>query len=203
MRWDWLYDTAPPAAPTGVSAALENGTDALVRWSSNSEPDLAGYTVYRRTSAGGTYQPVSQAGFSGTQFIDTTIPAGTTQVWYQLTASDVSGNESARSASVSLALGGTVTLTTFDLQPAYPNPSRSPAAVNIPLSLPTAATASLFVMDSGGRRIRTLNLAGSSGGPQVAIWDGRNDAGNSVAPGVIRPPRETVRSGAATGQSRR
>ncbi|TMQ72171.1 MAG: hypothetical protein E6K80_03435 [Candidatus Eisenbacteria bacterium] len=184
VRWDWLYDTAPPAAPTGVSAALENGTDALVRWSSNSEPDLAGYTVYRRISAGGTYQPVSQAGFSGTQFIDTTIPAGTTQVWYQLTASDVSGNESARSASVSLALGGTVTLTTFDLQPAYPNPSRSPAAVNIPLSLPTAATASLFVMDSGGRRIRTLNLAGSSGGPQVAIWDGRNDAGNSVAPGV-------------------
>ena len=183
VRWDWIYDTAPPAAPSGATAAVENGTEARVRWSANSEPDLAGYTVYRRLSAGSSFQPISPAGLTATQFLDTTIPTGTAQAWYQITASDVSGNESARSAMLSLALTSTVSV--FELMPAYPNPSRGAASVNIPLNIPTAgADAELLVMDSGGRRIRALALTGLGGGPQTVVWDGRNDAGNLVAPGV-------------------
>ena len=40
-----LLDTAPPATPTGASAAVEGGANVRVRWSANSEPDLAGYHV--------------------------------------------------------------------------------------------------------------------------------------------------------------
>src|SRR5262245_59121954 len=92
VRWDWIYDTAPPAAPTGIAAAIENTTEARVRWSANSDPDLAGYTVYRRLTQGGVFQAISSSGLTATQFLDTTIPTGTDQVWYQITASDVSGN---------------------------------------------------------------------------------------------------------------
>ncbi len=184
VRWDWVLDTSPPAAPTGVSAAVENTDQARVRWTANSEPDLAGYTVYRKLP-GAAFQPITAAGFSATQFLDTTIPAGTTQVWYQVTARDVSGNESARSATYSLAIGGTTTVAGFDLQSAYPNPSRVGTPVNLPLSLPSGAgSAELLVMDSGGRRIRTLTLSGQGGGSQDVIWDGRNDAGSLAAPGV-------------------
>ena len=44
-------DTTPPLAPTGVSAATgsANGT-VTVAWNPNTEPDLAGYNVYYRTS---------------------------------------------------------------------------------------------------------------------------------------------------------
>jgi flagellar hook assembly protein FlgD len=42
----------------------------------------------------------------------------------------------------------------------------------------------MFIMDSGGRRIRTLSLSGLTGGPQTVTWDGLNDAGGLVAPGV-------------------
>jgi len=185
VRWDWILDTAPPAAPAGVTAAAENGDQARVRWSANSEADLAGYTVYRRLTAGGAFQAISPAGMTATQFLDAAIPAGTTQVWYQITARDATGNESARSAMVTINFGGTAAATTFELHPAYPNPSRSPALVRIPLNVPGAGGgAEMFIMDSGGRRIRTLSLSGLTGGPQTVTWDGLNDAGGLVAPGV-------------------
>jgi hypothetical protein len=183
VRWDWILDTAPPAAPSGVSAAIENTTETRVRWTANSEPDLAGYTVYRRLTSSGAFQPVSSPGFAGTQFVDANIPAGTSQVWYQITASDVNGNESARSATIAVSFGGP-SATTIDLQPAYPNPSRGTAAINIPLSVPTGgADAELLVMDSGGRRVRRLAI-GPLSGPQVVVWDGRTESGSWVAPGV-------------------
>ena len=184
VRWDWMLDTAPPAAPSGVNASLENGTDARLQWSANAEPDLAGYTVYRGLAAGGPFQAINPSRLTTTQFLDNSIPAGAALVWYQVTASDASGNESARSATISLSLSTLVTA--FELQAAFPNPSRGSASVTIPLNVPTAGagTAELLVMDAGGHRIRSLALVGLSGGPQNVIWDGRNEAGKLVAPGV-------------------
>jgi hypothetical protein len=185
VRWDWIYDTAPPAAPTGLAAELENGTEARVRWSTNAEPDLAGYTVYRSLTPSGPFQAISPAGLTSAEFLDTTIPAGSSGVWYQVSATDVSGNESARSATLAVSLV-TQAATVFELQPAYPNPSRGSDPVVIPLNVPTAGAggAEILVMDAGGHRIRALALTGLSGGPQNVVWDGRNDAGNPVAPGV-------------------
>jgi hypothetical protein len=38
----------PPAAPTGVSATMAEGSTAVtVKWNKNAEPDIAGYVVYR------------------------------------------------------------------------------------------------------------------------------------------------------------
>jgi hypothetical protein len=48
-----LLDTAPPATPTGATAAVEGGANVRVRWAANSEPDLAGYLVYRALAAAG------------------------------------------------------------------------------------------------------------------------------------------------------
>jgi hypothetical protein len=184
VQWDWVYDTSPPAAPTGVSAAKEGDTDVRVRWSPNAEPDLAGYTVYRSTSSGGPYQVISPPGLTATQFLDTTIPAGTAQVWYQITASDVSANESARSAAVGVTL--VTVFTAYSLQSVYPNPSRPSQTVTIPFGAPTtgAANARIEIADAGRRLVRTIPILGLGGGPQTASWDGRNDAGLSVAPGV-------------------
>ena len=184
VRWDWIIDTAPPAAPSGVSAGVENTTEARVRWSANGEPDLAGYTVYRSLNSGGPFQPISPAQLNATEFLDTSIPAGTTRVWYQVTALDASGNESARSATITVSLSTEVAV--FELLPVYPNPSRGSGPVHIPLNVPSsgAENVQLQVVDSGGHRIRTLALTALAGGPQTVVWDGRNEAGNPVAPGV-------------------
>ena len=42
-------DTTPPAAPTGLTATAGNAL-ITVTWSTNPEPDLAGYNVYRGTT---------------------------------------------------------------------------------------------------------------------------------------------------------
>ncbi len=92
-------DTTPPAAPTGVGASAGNASVQL-SWSANTEPDLAGYSIYRATVSGGPYTLLNGALVTGTSFSDTGLTNGTTY-YYVLTATDISANESTRSTEVS------------------------------------------------------------------------------------------------------
>ncbi len=91
-------DTTAPSGVTGVTATgVATGVD--LGWAANTATDLAGYNVYRSTSAAGTYTRVNTTLVTGTTYADTTAPAGT--AFYQVTAVDQAGNESVRSATVS------------------------------------------------------------------------------------------------------
>ncbi|MTD16945.1 choice-of-anchor D domain-containing protein [Nakamurella sp. YIM 132087] len=90
-------DTTPPAVVTGV-AATGSTTAVALTWGASAATDLAGYNVYRASSATGTYTKVNTALVTGTSFSDTSAPVGTS--YYQITAVDNSGNESVRSATV-------------------------------------------------------------------------------------------------------
>jgi fibronectin type 3 domain-containing protein len=67
-------------------------------WDANTEPDLAGYTVYAGT-ASGTYDLTANE-TEHTQFTATNADCGTTY-FFVVTASDTSGNESGYSDEVS------------------------------------------------------------------------------------------------------
>ena len=58
-----------------------------------SEPDLAGYRVYRSSTSAGPYQPIGPF-LDRPAFLDTTAPSGTA-VYYVVRAVDTSGNLSA------------------------------------------------------------------------------------------------------------
>ena len=181
LRWDWVLDTAPPAAPTGVSATVE-GTSVHVHWTANSEPDLAGYTVYRATSAGGTYTVISGSLVATNDYVDSALPAGATTLWYRVTATDGSGNESARSASASAVLSGggpSAGTGTWQIGRVYPNPSQGGTSVSIEVAAPDAAE--VQITDSGHRVVWHEAIAA---GNQTRRWDGINEAGRPVAPGV-------------------
>ena len=183
VRWDWVLDTAPPAAPSGVAASLITGGGVRVSWSPNSEADLAGYTVYRALSAGGPFTDVSGVLLTTASFVDVTIPGGTSTVWYQVSARDVNGNESARSGVASITLS--VETGGWSLQPGYPNPSGSGVPVHIPIVVPTSGgEARIEIVNNVGQRIRRMELGTLAGGATVVQWDGRNDAGREVAPGA-------------------
>ncbi len=94
-------DGTAPGVVTGVAATGSQSGNA-VRWTANPATDLAGYHVYRSATAGGTYTRLNGAAVTGLTYNDTTAPAGATS-YYQVTAVDVSGNESVRSATVSAA----------------------------------------------------------------------------------------------------
>ncbi len=64
-----------------------------------------------------------------------------------------------------------------------PNPVRGGAVIRF--ALPAPAPTDLDVFDASGRRVRRLLASTSSGaGSHTARWDGRDDAGRSVAAGV-------------------
>ncbi len=101
-------DVTPPAAPTGLVATADNAVVNL-DWGNNSEADLAGYNVYRGTSAGGPYSKINGAVVAVSDYSDTTVTNGTTY-YYAVRAADTSSNESGNSNEVSATPSAGVTM---------------------------------------------------------------------------------------------
>jgi hypothetical protein len=75
-----------------------------------------------------------------------------------------------------------------------PNPV--PLAASIKLTLPRDGKARVTIYDVAGRRVRTLAGAWFARGPHAITWDGRNDRGVRVEPGVyvVRVEHRLLRS---------
>ncbi len=85
-------DTTPPATPSGFTASGSTSNITLT-WTPNTEPDLAGYNIYRSASGTGTFVKLNSTPLTMASYTDTTAPAGVFS-YYRLTAVDISGNES-------------------------------------------------------------------------------------------------------------
>ena len=191
VRWAGAPDGAPPAAPSGLVSELQ-GNGLHLSWTPSSAPDLAGYSVYRATALGGAYTKLNLDLITVAEYQDDALPADVSSLSYQVTASDMSGNESARSAGlpgVPVAQSRASVLA-WGIEPAYPNPSRGSETVSIPVELVDAAAARVDIVDAAGHLVwRFADLqaldTGLSGHPEVK-WEGKNDAGRAAAPGPYR-----------------
>lgn len=95
-------DVFPPAVPSGLQAVFaQAGAKSSIdlTWTPNTDPDLAGYNVYRRTEGA---QPVKiNRGLVKTPaFGDEAVQPGM-QYFYSVSAVDLRNNESARSQEAS------------------------------------------------------------------------------------------------------
>ena len=103
-RWleIFVHDSFPPAAPSGVEAVfsgLEQQKFIDLTWASNTEPDLAGYNVYRRDE-GGQAVKINAELVKTPAFRDSNVlPAR--RYFYAVSAVDLRGNESGRSPEAS------------------------------------------------------------------------------------------------------
>ena len=88
-----------PAVPGGVIAMGGDGEVDLV-WNANTEPNLAGYNVYRGTTSSGPYAQLNGALITMASYNDAPVANGTTY-YYVVTAEDTTPVESAFSAEVS------------------------------------------------------------------------------------------------------
>ena len=75
------------------------------------------------------------------------------------------------------------------LVPARPNPFAN--ATTIVYELPKPAAVRLIVYDVAGRARRTLATGRAAGGSHAVVWNGRDDAGRAVAPGLYFVRLET------------
>ena len=105
-------DLTPPAAPTGLFATGGFGLVNL-NWTANTEPDLAGYNLYRSTTMGGPYNKVNTPVIKGTTYTDTGRTNGT-PYYYILRAVDNSSNESVNSSEVTATPAEAATGLKFD-----------------------------------------------------------------------------------------
>ncbi len=187
LRWDWVADATPPAVPVAV-AAVRFGSGVRVTWTPDSDADLDGYWVYRATSESGPFVRVNATLMTPTEYVDGAVPAGQGALWYEVSASDLSGNESAHSAPAKVQL--VAPPQAWTLSPVFPNPSATAQSVCIPVAIPSSGPgdAAVDIVNASSyhvRRISILTAATCAGGNGI-VWDGRNDAGRSVAPGVYR-----------------
>ena len=181
-----LLDTAPPATPSGLSATVAPVRDVHLAWAANSEPDLAGYHVYRAPTASAPLVRVTSSVANTNGYVDPSAP-DSASLWYAVSAVDATGNESARSAryQVYLAAAG---ITAWNVLAPYPNPSPVAGTVTIPLEIPSAGPydASVEIQDGAGQHVQTFAVRNAPPGPYFLQWDGRNAAGRATAPGLYR-----------------
>jgi hypothetical protein len=99
-------DTFPPAAPSGVVAAVlrgvsEGSLEVELSWSINGETDLAGYRVYRSEREDTRGVSITPELLPTPAIRDTSVQPGH-RYWYSVTAVDRAGNESASSQAVAV-----------------------------------------------------------------------------------------------------
>ena len=176
----YSVDNLPPGAPSPFAAGYAAGATHL-HWGENHEPDLAGYRLYRGSSAGFVPGPsnlvVAQA---DTGYAD----PGAAGSYYKLSAVDVHGNESPFAL---VTPGGTTAV--GDVPPRQlalalgsADPGRGGASLRY--SVPQAADVRLEVYDLAGRTVRLLARGREDAGDYGVRWDGRNDTGQPVSGGM-------------------
>jgi fibronectin type 3 domain-containing protein len=94
-------DRFAPATPGGLRAVAGTASVEL-SWQHNSEPDVAGYRVWRDDSAV-SLAPLTAELLRAANYTDSQVSPGRTYV-YAISAVDQNGNESARSEAVSVTV---------------------------------------------------------------------------------------------------
>jgi hypothetical protein len=178
----YSVDNLAPVAPAPFTGEYLAGSVTL-HWDPNAEPDLAGYRLYRGTTAGFVPGPANLvAALPDTGY---NSAAGAPYV-YKLTAVDVHGNESAVATLVpdgTLGIGGGGPAAFF-LAPPSPNPAGGGGASVLRFGLARPGRAELRVLDAAGRQVRTLLAGEIAAGEHRVAWDGRDDGGRPVAAGL-------------------
>ncbi len=177
----YSVDNLAPSTPVSFAGSYASGAGALLTWSANAEPDLAGYRVYRGSTPGFVPGPANLvASPADPGWFD----AGAAPAWYRLSAVDVHGNES---GTTLLLPGGTTdaeaaSTLALAFAPVAPNPARGPARFT--WTQPGAGRVTLAVFDAQGRRVRTLLDETRAAGAWSAAWDGRASNGAPFGSGL-------------------
>ena len=164
------------------------GSSLIGSWGSGSTIDGPALTSITVAAAGPTPMPNTATDLAALEF---QIPASAVSGSdYPLTLSPLLFNEGRPRAQIVngvLRVRNTVGVedagsAAFALAPAQPNPAHG--STRLHFSLPTAGRVQLEVLGVDGRRVRTLVDGPLPAGNHEAVWDGRDERGQTVAPGL-------------------
>jgi len=179
------------------AVAIEAGKARLTWATDPAPPKFSGFRVLRASGAD-DFVRLGEDLVVANEFVDESAPRGAR---YQLRAIDGFGDEQLLGEST---LG--VSNPSGQALLCYPNPAKSGAAsISFSVAYDALSGAGLSltrvaIYDVGGRLVRTLVDGALATGTQTAVWDGQDERGATVAPGVYFVQ---LRSGGALLESRR
>jgi hypothetical protein len=124
-------DTTAPAAPAGLAVEATSSSSISLSWQANTEPDLAGYEVYRQNVAAPGFARIASLGAGATAYVDESVTTNETYDYYLL-AFDSSFNRSAPSNTVQATAEPRLVAVTFNVTV----PGSTPGTVYIAGSIP-------------------------------------------------------------------
>ncbi len=185
-----VVDMALPSLPSVlitrpiVGENLTGGGTFTIRWNGSASSGLDSFLVYVSYDDFAT-PPIKIAKRNASQFNYTwPVPVGMKfGVKVRVVAyakNGVHGCHTSGPFNISVTVDSPVAVASALSLAALGNPGRTPVLV---WSTPGPGVALLSLYDALGRRVRTL-ASGSGSGERRTAWDGKDDAGRSVAPGV-------------------
>jgi predicted outer membrane repeat protein len=171
----YSVDNLAPSPPENLHWA--GATD--LAWDEAPEEDFDFFTVYGSVVAVLDETAVVIGYTAGTSMGATGYP------YYHVTVTDFCGNEGEASTITDQSVGAPGVRPrpqAVTLAPTHPNPFRH--STTITFGLPDRADVRLHVYDVGGRRVRTLVAGSRPPGYHTVFWEGRDDAGRAVVPGL-------------------
>lgn len=191
------YTPTDPTLPVTLShfSAIPTAQNyVLLTWTSQSESNLLGYSVYRsdtRELSSAVRISDMIAGTNSSQahvytFYDQELTeAGTYYYWLQ--SMDLDGTSGFHGpVSVAFSIGGETgspgipTMTV--LENAYPNPFNPSTTIHYQLNAP--GKVEIVIYNVKGHRVRSFSRYHDAPGRYGIIWDGCDDSGNALASGL-------------------
>lgn len=180
-------DITPPATPIITSTSVFQGGIKL-KWSQNSEPDLAHYNIYRNKISGFTPTLADLLAIVDkiqTEYDDIINIESHTVYYYKISAIDNVGNESGFSNQVTVTTLSVIDNslpTEYALNQNTPNPFNP--ITEIEFSIPINTEVNIVIYDLVGKEVITLVKEYKQVGKYTINWDGRNNAGQLVSGGI-------------------
>jgi len=169
-------------ALTNFETAVEDG-DAVMRWTTGLEVGTEGFHILRSDAENGLFNRLSEemiaaagdAKGASYEYRDGTVRPNRSY-YYKLEEVTAEGPGSVHGPYE------LVYKLTFGLEQNTPNPFNPTTAIRF--SIASDTNVRLLVYDVAGRRVRTLVDGNKRADVYKVVWDGTNDAGQSVATGI-------------------
>jgi hypothetical protein len=173
----------PNAVTLAAFEATPRPGSILITWRTSFESNHLGFHLLRSPRRDGGYAVITPSLLEPPgpySFLDQDVlPA--TVYFYRLEALDRRGGSQLFGPISAAAATGT----RFALSHNHPNPFRAPnSPTEIRFELPRRHHATLRIFDPSGRLVRVVFEAMLEAGAHNASWDGRDDRGDAVAPGI-------------------
>ena len=154
--------------PSGITATVNSSTQITLSWTNSGGMLVTGYKVYKNETLLGAVSPVTT-----TNMVDSGLTAST-QYCYSITATDISGNESAKSSTV---------CSTTQALPAPALPASMDLLVsNTQLNSDGVSTVTLtaLVKDSANRAMKDQDVDFSSSSGLLTVTNEKTDANGTA-----------------------